>query len=434
MQARLTADAVRRILDGPAPAKITDYFDTVLPRFFLRCRPRSEPQPKQPRRPFAATYFVRYVTAGAERRMKVGDARVLAVDEARLKARKELAKADTGDDPVRKRRAQRHAWTWADALTAYLAAEAHTNKAPGTRRREVGIVQHHLATRIGKLPLSDLDISAARRLRNEIEADHRHASHHRRLGGAGAARKALRVLSAISRWLVEEGRLSSNPIAGLRLGSDGERETILASAEDYAALLTTLNRMVAESRMRESVRVCIVLIAATGLRRTEATDLTWGAVDLQAGRLTLRNTKGVRLRRNGPQTEHVGLPPIAREALTRIQPDDPAGSDPVFPARSGAFRINVLRGFKRACREAGLPGELTIHSLRHSVGSHGAMQGLSAHELQALLRHRDTRASARYIHFAERQQAALASRAMEAVLPAPERPAGDVAPLPRRGR
>jgi integrase len=194
-----------------------------------------------------------------------------------------------------------------------------------------------------------------------------------------------------------------------------------------------LDRLVSEGRLRPSVRTFIVTAAATGCRRGELQHLVWADVDLVQARLTLRNTKGSRLARDGRTTETVSLPPVAVAALASIRPDivDPAGL--VFRPTRGR-EISVNHAWRMVRAEAGFSSDLVLHSLRHSVGSLGAAAGLSAFELQRLLRHRSVATTARYVHWAQDHHAQLAERALGHVLPAASAPVVDPLPLRRRGR
>jgi integrase len=425
----LTVAWVNRRLAGPSPKQDMYVTDTTLPRFFLLLRPAPGPDA-----PFPARYCIQY--GRQNRRLRVGDARLIPLDAARSAARVLLANIDLGGDPVAERQQAHEEWTCRELFAAYVVSREFADKSALTKPRVAGLIRLHLDHRIGARKLGEINIPLGRRLLREIEDDRRTTTTGRALGGPGTARKALHILKAILGWAVNEGRLATNPLAGLRIGSDGVRETILEDAADYVKLFAALDRGVAEGWLRESVRACIVLICSTGLRRTEATDLRWRSIDLATGRIELRDTKGVRLRRGGPRREFVGLPPAACEILSHLRPEDADDDDLVFTPRGGATRITIAHDFRRVVREAGLPHGLCLHSLRHSIGSHGAAQGLSAHELQALLRHRDARTVGRYIHWSERQQQALAVRAIAHMLPTPAAPAADVVPLPgrRRGR
>jgi integrase len=76
---------------------------------------------------------------------------------------------------------------------------------------------------------------------------------------------------------------------------------------------------------------------------------------------------------------------------------------------------------------AGLPVDLTLHGLRHSVGTAAVIASLSLPEVQRLLRHRNVSVTSRYILLAERQTN-LKDRATAHLDPAP------VIQLPKHGK
>lgn len=420
MQERLTAARVRQLTEagqGQAPVKDTVVFDTVLPRFALRLKP---PRPGHPER-WASWYFVRYVAPdGRERKYRIGSPVTMALDEARKAARAVLRRVDEGGDPAADRADLRAAWTVREAAEAYLASPDFARKTDKTRACDTGTLKNHVCYRLANEKLNNLDVPAVRRLVRDIENDSRLNSRRRQLGGNGAARKVVRVLSAMLTWAVGEGRLARNPIIGnLRLAGDGVRETVLTEPGQYAALLQTMDELVAAGKLRSQSRAFLVVAAFTGMRRNELRTMRWGQVDLSERRINLTATKGGKLARTGLKTEMVSLPPIAAAALARIRPDDAAPQDQVFiPVRGQVIAIN--RDWARVRAAAGLPGDLTLHGLRHSVGTLGVMAGLSLPEVQRLLRHRTIATTTKYIHLADR--ARLQDRAMAAMAPLPETP------------
>jgi hypothetical protein len=64
--------------------------------------------------------------------------------------------------------------------------------------------------------------------------------------------------------------------------------------------------------------------------------------------------------------------------------------------------IEINRDWLRIRKAAGLPADLTLHGLRHSVGTVAVIAGMSAPEVQKLLRHRNIGATAKYLHLADR--------------------------------
>jgi integrase len=139
----------------------------------------------------------------------------------------------------------------------------------------------------------------------------------------------------------------------------------------------------------------------------------------------LRGTKGSKLAKSGPKLEHMSLPWRAAEALAAIRPEDAGPHDLVFVPMRGE-RMSVNYDWNRIRDAAGLPADLTLHGLRHSVGTAAVIAGLSLPEVQRLLRHRNISVTSRYIHLAERQ-ARLQDRATAHFDPEPV-----VAPAKRR--
>jgi integrase len=406
------------------PGKDTTVFDIVLPRFALRAKP-----PRKPGGPWSSWYFIRYTTKdGSERRVKVGSPVTMSLDEARAAARRMLARVDQGGDPAAEADVERAAWTLRQAWEAYANSAEAARKTPKTRTEDSRVAANHVLPRLGAVKLHDLDVPAVKRFHRAVESDTRTNTRKRRLGGPGAARKAVRLLSAVLSWAVGEGHLSRNPIIGqLRLSGDNHRTTILDQPEQYRRLFGTMDAMVADGRLRPSIRALVTLIAATGMRRNEARTLRWRDVDLTARRIALHGTKGAKLARGGPTTETVSVPPIAVAALAAIRPDDAADADMVFPPSFGAL-ISCDRDFRAICQEADLPSGLVLHSLRHSIGTAGIVAGLSTAEVGKMLRHRNIAITARYIHLAESSQSRLQDRATAHLMPNDDAAADAVIP------
>jgi integrase len=413
MQTKLTATLVRRHTETEPPTRDASYFDTEVARLALRVKP-----PRRPGERWASLYFIRYTApGGAERRTKVGDPRTMTLDEARRSAKSVLSRVDSGHDPVADTAAMRAAWTLRDAWERYQASPEFAKKAPRSRIEDAATARLHVIRQLGSTKLADIDVPAVRRLHRAVEHDSRKNTRQRRLGGPGAARRAVRVLSSVLTWTVGEGHLARNPIIGaLRLDGGGERTVILDQPEQYAALFTTMDAMVNEGRLRASVRVFVVLLAATGMRRDEARTLLWGDVDLASRRITLRNPKGAKLARRGAATEAVSLPPIAAAALATVRPEDAPYSDRVFAPNRGSL-ISVNHDWLRIRDEAGLPAGLVLHSLRHSIGTAGIVAGMSTAEVGKMLRHRNIAVTQRYVHLAEASRSRLQDRAIGQLIP-----------------
>jgi integrase len=344
----------------------------------------------------------------------------MPLDEARKAARIKLAAVDRGEDPAQTAADARAAWTVAEAAAAYIASAEFAKHGQRSQAEDAATLRLHLVHRLGREKLDAIDVPMVKRLIRAIEADTRHNRRRRKLGGTGAARRSVRVLSALLTWTVGEGQLTTNPIVGnLRMRGDGMRETVITTAEEYGRLFAAMAELVEAGKLRPAVQTFFILLAATGLRRGEALALRWADVNLADRRIILRSSKGARLSRTGgPKVESVSLPAIASAAIMAIRPKEIIADELVFMPERGA-RLAVNYDWRRICAAAGLPADLVIHSLRHSAATSAILGGLSTAEVSRFLRHRNNTITQRYLHLAETAQARLADRALGHVLPVP---------------
>jgi integrase len=427
---KLTQTFVRRIVSEIPPTKDTVYADQDVPRHYIRVRP-----PTQHDKPWPAESRIRYTLPGGHRRwLTTGNPRTMDLAALRVAARAALAIADAGGDPAAQRAAQRAAWTVRDLWDAYRTSPDFARCTPRVREVATAKFALHIVPRIGNERLVAIDVPLILRLIRLISTDTRVNSYKRRLGGPGAARKTVRLLSGALTWAVGEGQLERNPLRGgaLRLDGDGVRETVITQPQEYVALFSTMDGMVGQGTLRPAVRAFIIVAALCGMRRGELQTLTWAQVDLAQRRITLNNAKGAKLARRGVKSETVSLPPLAATALADIRPADALPDDQVFPPRRGRL-IEVNRYWNRVRDAAGLPADLTLHGLRHSLGTAAVLSGLSGFEVQSLLRHRSAAVTSRYVHLAEIASSRLQDRATERLTAGlgEAQPSSEVLPLPR---
>ena len=230
-------------------------------------------------------------------------------------------------------------------------------------------------------------------------------------------------------WCVGEGRLERNPIIGnLRLDGDSGRETVIRTPAEYAALFQAMDDLVAngDPPLRPMARAFITVAAWTGMRRSELQRLHWRADRSRRAPDQAHDEQGREAREERTEDEMISLPEPAAEALRAIRFEDALPNDLVFIPYRGE-KLSIHRDWIRVPDHAGLPADLVLHGLRHSVGTAGATAGMSAPELQKLLRHRNITTVAKYIHMAETGR--FQDRAMGHLL---EKPAGEIVTLPKR--
>jgi integrase len=179
---------------------------------------------------------------------------------------------------------------------------------------------------------------------------------------------------------------------------DRKSERFLSPAE-LAKLGEALSSMESEGTNKMALSI-IRLLALTGARKSEITNLKWGEVDLEHARLRLNDSK------SGQKSVPLGAPAVQiLSALERLK-----DSKFVFSSVSGrqAFQ-GVDKVWREARRRAGFP-QLRLHDLRHSYASMGLAAGDALPVIGALLGHSDVKTTARYAHLADDPVKAAANR------------------------
>jgi integrase len=362
------------------------------------------------------SYCFNYVSPAdsRERRATIGKHGDWTPMQARDKAEDLRDAVRRGEDPLSEKRAARDAASVNQLLDAYLASEAFAGKAPSTQYTDRGRIDRHLRPLIGKRVADSLtaeDIKRAMRaIRDGKTATSIKTKHRGRAivrGGAGTAKKAVMLLGAVYTWAAREGLSKINPCRDIEKPADAVRDLVL-DPEHYAAMFATLTAMEARGDVRPAVADAVRFIALTGCRRGEATGLKWKHVELDAGRVVLPPEAHKTGHGTGKARE-IALPVAALAIIARQQHD---GADAfVFGRRSG--KLDLSKDWRRVSAEAKLPPAATLHSLRHSVGTHLALAGAGASEIMQTLGHRQLSTAQKYIHWGEQHAAkhALAERA-----------------------
>jgi integrase len=358
----------------------------------------------------ARTFVLRYRVKGTDinRQFTIGRTDVWSMKAAREEARTLLRKIDGGADPVAELKAQRQAPTVNDLLDAYLESEEFEAKAETTKYINRGRIERHLRPLLGKHKVEELTLDAIKRAAKAIETGKTAAviktkprGLARVRGGGGTSAEAMKLLKAIFTWGISKRLSAVNPAAGVKIKEAGTRKAIFED-DSYRRLFEALNRMVEGHRLSKNLADAVRFVALTGCRRGEVAGIRWRHVNLESARVLLDVHK---THKSTGKPKIIKLPAAAQELIAR-QPK--GGADDLVFAVSRPDRLTKV--FDKVHAEAGLPAGLSLHSLRHSVGSHLAMDGASNVELMQALGHTQVKTSLRYIKFAEDKKSALAER------------------------
>ncbi|MGD2100832.1 MAG: tyrosine-type recombinase/integrase [Acidimicrobiia bacterium] len=213
------------------------------------------------------------------------------------------------------------------------------------------------------------------------------------------------ILSQAFDFGVRRRHMTWNPakIAELPPEADQTREGRALSSSEARALLNVAG----EHRLGAWITTAVTL----GLRPGEISGLTWEAVDLEAGTLTVFQAlswPGGKPTLKGTKTGNtrtLALPPITADALAahrKVLNEErllmgrrwPAKwSSLVFVSENGTpiDPANIRRIVRSLAEEADIEGPVTPYDLRHTATTLIAGAGLSADRLADLLGHKDTR-------------------------------------------
>jgi integrase/recombinase XerD len=205
----------------------------------------------------------------------------------------------------------------------------------------------------------------------------------------------LSALSSFYRYALGEGAIERNPVATVvRPNVDADHSSTQGLSRDQAKALLAVAR--ADGPRSNAL---INLLMFTGIRISEALQARTSDYGHDAGHRTLT------IRRKGGKTAKVAVPAPAVVALNAYLGTTGADlvlghsmSRPLFTTAAGKpwHRSEAARTVQRLARKAGIDGQISPHSLRHTFATIALDSGTSLHALQDSMGHADPRTTRRY--------------------------------------
>ena len=251
----------------------------------------------------------------------------------------------------------------------------------------------------------------------DVQPDHVHSYVHARVnegqaneGDASNATKRSRYrhVRAFFSWAEENELVDESPLEDVSKPRTEGKEKAFLKPDDVKKTLRAID---AHREMHEGepgptprdtwLKQMIRVAVGTGLRRGELLNLRWGDVDLESGRLVVRNRNGFTTK-NGSERSV----PLRGDALETLREMDdarsPLDNEPVFvDANDDVPKPDrVSKRFKFYIRKAKLSDreELSFHSCRHTTGSWLSMQGVPLRVISEILGHSNTQVTEMYSH------------------------------------
>jgi integrase len=212
--------------------------------------------------------------------------------------------------------------------------------------------------------------------------------------------KDANLLKAVLEHAVERGILLENPAKAVPRLKSVSKLIRIPTREEFERLIHTLDGM--DPRTREAGNL-VRLLAFSGMRLAEATNMIWREVDFARGQFTVT---GGEVGTKNHEIRIVPLFPKLAEFLRELHDSkSPSADDRVIQTQS------AKRAIASACRASGLH-KVTHHCLRHYFVSNAIEVGVDFKTIAAWIGHKDggLLVAKTYGHLRDSHSAAMAER------------------------
>jgi integrase len=369
----------------------------------------------------------------------IGRFGTLTPDQARKEAKRILGGVAVGNDPAAELEAKRREITMSALIDLYegkgcviqRGKRQGTPMKPRTKAYTMSRLRHHVlpllgAKRASTINAGDIEAFVADVTAGKSACDRVIGPRKRIIvrGGAGAARKVVRDLSAVFSFAKRSEIVSRNPCetAAIRR-TDGKTARFL-TLEEVARFGEALDALEVEGVNPKALNIAR-LWALTGCRRNEILELKWSEVNFAEGLLELADSK------TGRSIRPLGT---AAAVLLKSIPKQ-EGSDFVFPAERGEGHFVGTKSLWSRIREKAKLPDVTPHTLRHTMGSTAISTGEALALTGAILGHSNPRSTAIYAHVQHDPSKRAANRVTKRIAAAlAGKPTGPKEPKPAKHR
>ena len=220
--------------------------------------------------------------------------------------------------------------------------------------------------------------------------------------------RRLSELRSFCRFLIREKHLTSNPFDAVSAPKLPQRLPTFLTTEDVKRLLAVPDTSDSQG-MRDAAM--LELLYASGMRVSELVALNLNDVDNTRAQIKVLG-KG-----NKERLVLIGKP-ATRAVMTYVREGRPKlmgrkVSNAIFLNRFGA-RLNVRSVqmiLVKCARRAGIKGEVTPHTLRHTFATHLLDGGADLRSVQELLGHESLSTTQIYMHVSQAKQKEVVTKA-----------------------
>jgi len=393
MKTKLTDALIKRHSAGGQRCEL---WDTLITNLYVQVTERGQ-----------ASFFIRYVSPVSQKKrtVKLGDAAIWSVSQAREAAREKFYLVDQGQDPEAVRQERKHCPTFAEVVeTLYLPHAKITKKSWET---DETLLRCHLLPAFGGQQLSSITTEDVAQFLNTLHrGGQREISKGRRkfaqpIGTPYAAATCNRIkvlLGYIFNLAQKKWKLpgvTHNPTRDIPNLPTTHRQVFLSAAEIERLFSAGESR--SEMQNPHTLHI-VMLLVLTGVRRANAMQAEWSEFDLERG---LWNLPAHKMKQGRPQS--IPLPAEVLQLLRQL-PTFGGGQRYLFPnPKTGQPYRSIFHSWHTMRRQAGLE-HIRMHDLRHTFASLLINGGASLYLVQHALGHSNPTTTMRYAHLAESTQ------------------------------
>ena len=380
MKTNLTQPFVKRIECEAGKTK-QEFYDNEIIGFMLEVRANG-----------TKTYYVRAKGAEGKRRLKkLGDAKIMTLNSARVKAIKlkraieEQKDILIGESTKSKNKAS-VITLGAFYDTYYLP---HIKKHIKSYETNISIFKNHLLPKYKNTPMDEISKASIMKLHSDM-VQKKHLA-------AATANKVLIFLSSAFNIAIDleiEGVIE-NPARSIKQYTLNNAKERYLTKEEAKRLLEAIK----DAQQNIHLKYIVPMLILTGARRGEVLKAKHEDFNLHQKTWTIPTTK------NGKKR----ILPITPQLL-KLYKSIPKDDSPYLFASpvTGKPYVSIYNSWNSARVKAGLK-EVRIHDLRHSFASFLVNSGRSLYEVQTLLGHSTSTMTQRYAHLSNESLMSAAS-------------------------
>lgn len=327
-------------------------FDTDLKGFFVQVDVTG-----------SKVYRIRKAFRGERFQLRVGDAKIMTVEEARARAREMLRDIDQGIKPDRN---DRTSFSEVAALTR--AGASYGQLSVKSRSYYDGYLERLVLPAVGGLPIAEVGRPELKQLFERVFQE----------SGACAVHGARSAAGKVFEYAVDAGMIPENPAKGMKRLSKPVVRTRFLQPQELKAFWEATARPRVSGDIRDALRICVLTV----LRRSEVAEATWSEIDFSKKLWTVPTERTKR--KKAPYL--VPLSPAAEEILRgRVSALEtpPAPSDRIFKVRPDSLTQSMTKLTSKKPFEA----PFSPHDLRRTLSTIMAGEEVREELLERVLNH-----------------------------------------------